>query len=107
MIDALVLATLAGVGGMFALGLVALASRANLIKVVMGLEILGMGVALLFVLGGYLAGDVGTSQAVVFTFLVIEAVVAAVALALAILAKRAFGTLDVAAIAAKSRGGDR
>jgi len=73
---------------------------------VMGLEFLGKGVSLLFILGGYLAGDVGVSQAVVLILIAIEAVVAGVALALVILLRRAFKTFDIAAISWLSRGGD-
>ena len=44
-------------GALFAIGLASLIARSNLIKMVMGLELLGKGVSLLFVLGGYLSGD--------------------------------------------------
>jgi multisubunit Na+/H+ antiporter MnhC subunit len=74
---------------------------------VMGLEFLGKGVSLLFILGGYLAGDTGISQAVVFTLIAIEVVVAALALALVILLRRAWKTFDSAAISRFSLGGDR
>jgi NADH-quinone oxidoreductase subunit K len=102
--EAFVLLTVAG--ALFAIGLVCLIARSNLVKMVIGLEILGKGVSLVFVTAGYLNGDVGTSQAVVFTLIIIEAVVAGVALALVILAKRTWGTLDIAAITRKVRGGD-
>ncbi len=110
MIDLAVLLLVAVAGGLFATGLACLIARANLVKMVIGLELLGKGVSLLFVTGGYLsanaASNTGTSQAVVFTLIIIEAVVAGVALALVILAKRTWGTLDVAAIARKVRGGE-
>lgn len=105
MIDATVLVLLVTAGALFAVGLGCLIARSNLIKMVIGLELLGKGVSLVFVTGGYLSGDVGTSQAVVFTLIIIEAVVAAVALALVILAKRTWKTLDIASIAAQVRGG--
>ncbi len=106
MIDAVVLLLLGTAGALFTTGLACLIARSNLIKMVIGLELLGKGVSLVFVTGGYLSGDVGTSQAVVFTLIIIEAVVAAVALALVILAKRTWKTLDIASIAAKVRGGE-
>ncbi len=102
--EALVLLTVAG--ALFAVGLFALISRANLVKMVIGLEVLGKGVSLVFITAGYVNGDVGMSQAVVFTLIIIEAVVAGVALALVILAKRTWGTLDFAAITRKVRGGE-
>ena len=106
MTDVAVLVNLATAGALFAIGLACLIAHSNLIKMIIGLELLGKGASLTFVLGGYLAGDVGTSQAVVFTLIVIEAVVAAVALALVILVKRAYLTLDIATVAARARGGE-
>ena len=94
-------------GALFAIGVFSLVSRGNLIKMVMGLELLGKGVSLLFVLGGYLSGNTGVSQAVVFTLIAIEAVVAGLALALVILAKRVWKTFDIAAISRLSPGGER
>lgn len=106
MIGTEALLLLAVAGGLFAIGLVCLIAKTNLIKMVIGLEILGKGVSLVFVTAGYLAGDVGMSQAVVFTLIIIEAVVAGVALALVILAKRTWKTLDIAAITKELRRGD-
>jgi NADH-quinone oxidoreductase subunit K len=93
-------------GALFSIGLASLIARCNVIKMVMGLEFLGKGVSLLFVLGGYLAGDVGVSQAVVITLIAIEAVVAGVALALVVLLRRVYKTFDIAAISRLSRGDD-
>ncbi len=105
MMDAAVLILVTVAGALFAVGLACLIARTNLVKMVIGLELLGKGVSLLFVTGGYMSGDVASSQAIVFTLIIIEAVVAGVALALVILAKRTWKTLDVAAIARKVRGG--
>jgi NADH-quinone oxidoreductase subunit K len=80
--------------GLFAIGLAGLIGRTNLIRMVIGLEFLGKGASLLLITAGYAAGDTGVSQAVVFTLITIEAVVAAVALALVILVKRTTGSLD-------------
>lgn len=94
-------------GSLFATGLYCLVARGNLIKMVMGIELLGKGVSLLFVLGGYLAGNTGVSQAVVFTLIAIEAVVAGLALAFVILARRFWKTFDIAVISRLSPGGER
>jgi NADH-quinone oxidoreductase subunit K len=93
-------------GALFATGLAALISRTHLIKLVMGVEFLGKGVSLVFILGGYLSGNTGVSQAVVFTLIVIEAVVAGLGLALVILLKRAWKTFDSASLYRLIRGGD-
>jgi NADH:ubiquinone oxidoreductase subunit K len=92
-------------GALFAIGLAALSSRRHMIKVVIGLELLGKAASLLIVLGGYRAGDVGLSQAVVFTLIAIEAVVAGVALALVVLLARSGYPIDSAAVAHLAKGG--
>jgi NADH-quinone oxidoreductase subunit K len=94
-------------GALFAIGLAGLIARSHLIKMVMGLEFLGKAVSLLFILGGYLSGDTGVSQAVVFTLIAIEAVIAGVALALVIMLKRAWKTFDSEIIFRIFRGGDQ
>lgn len=94
-------------GALFAIGIGSLIARGNLIKMVIGLEFLGKGVSLLFVLGGFLSGDTGVSQAVVFTLIAIEAVVAGLALALVILARRVWKTFDIAVISRLAPGGER
>ncbi len=106
MMDLAVLILVTVAGALFAVGLACLIARTNLVKLVIGLELLGKGVSLLFVTGGYLSGNVANSQAIVFTLIIVEAVVAGVALALVILAKRTWKTLDVAAIARLVRGGE-
>jgi len=93
-------------GALFAIGLASLIARCNTIKMVMGLEFLGKGVCLLFILGGYLAGDAGVSQAVAITIIAVEAVVAGVALALAILLRRVYKTFDIALVSRLLQGGD-
>lgn len=93
-------------GALFATGLAALIARGNLIKMIIGLELMGKGVSLLFITGGYLSGDTGISQAVVFNLIVIEAVVAGVALVFVILAKQVWSTLDVGAIESMTRRDD-
>ena len=90
---------------LFAVGLACLIARRNLLKMVMGLEFLGKGVSLLFIVGGFLAGDVGLSQAIVFTLIAIEAVIAGLALALVILARKYWQTFDCVAIFRLTRGG--
>ena len=90
---------------LFAAGLIGLIAKSHLIKMVMGLEFCGKGVCLLFIAGGYAAGQTGVSQAVVITIIAIEAVVAAVALALTIVLKKNYRTLDAVAIFRKTGGG--
>ena len=84
--------------GLVALGLYAVASRESLIRVLLGLEIMGKGVALSFVTAGFALDQLGTAQAIVFTVIVIEVVVTAIALALMIRLQRRTGRLDIRAI---------
>jgi NADH-quinone oxidoreductase subunit K len=95
---------LAVAASLFAIGLAGLIGRGNLIRMVIGLEFLGKGASLLLITAGYAAGDTGVSQAVVFTLIAIEAVVAAVALALVILVKRTTGSLDSSMHGISGRG---
>ena len=90
---------LLGVAGVvFTVGLACLVSRANLFKTVIGLELLGKSVSLVIITSGYIAGDVAVSQAVVLTLITIEAVIAGAALALVIVAKRTWKSMDIGAI---------
>jgi len=59
---------------------------------------MGKGVTLSFVTAGYALDQLGTAQAFVFTVIVIEVVVTAIALALMIRLQRSTGRLDVGAI---------
>lgn len=95
---------LALAASLFAVGLAGLIGKGNLIRMVIGLEFLGKGVSLFLITAGYAAGDTGLSQAVVFTLIAIEAVVAAVALALVIVVKRTTGSLDSAMPGISGRG---
>jgi NADH-quinone oxidoreductase subunit K len=94
-------------GALFATGLAGLISRIHLIKLVMGLQFIEKSICLIFILGGYLFGDSGTSQTVVFIIIAIEAVITAVALALVILIKRIWNTFDNTRLSEFiQRGGD-
>jgi len=95
---------LAIAAALFATGLAGLIGRGNLIRMVIGLEFLGKGASLLLVTAGFAAGDTAVSQAMVFSLIAIEAVVAAVALALVILVKRTTGSLDSAMAGGEGKG---
>jgi multisubunit Na+/H+ antiporter MnhC subunit len=107
MIEPEILVLLGTAGAIFAIGLACLISRPNLIKIVIGLEFLGSSVSLVIITGGYLAGDVAVSQAVIFTLITIEAIIAGVALALVIVAKRTWKTLDIGLITRHLQERDR
>ena len=100
--DIAVAVNLVTVASLFGLGLYCLISKSNLVKMVIGIELMGKAVTLSFILGGFINGNTGLSQGVVFTIIAIEAVVAALALALIIVGKGVFDTLDVEVMNAKS-----
>jgi multisubunit Na+/H+ antiporter MnhC subunit len=83
---------------LFLTGFMALIIKAALIKVLLGLELLGKAATLTFILGGFLMNDLGRAQAIVFTVIVIEVIVAALALALMVNVYRTTGTLSVRGI---------
>ena len=107
MIEPEILVLLGTAGAIFTIGLACLISRPNLIKIVIGLEFLGSSVSLVIITGGYLSGDVAVSQAVIFTLITIEAIIAGVALALVIVAKRTWKTLDIRLITRHLQERDR
>lgn len=78
------------------IGLYCVASKRNMIKTVIGVEIITSGINLNFLAFGY--GPYGQdplAQSVVITSIVIAAAVAAVALSIVINAYRHYGSVDV------------
>jgi multisubunit Na+/H+ antiporter MnhC subunit len=61
------------------IGIYCMLATYNLIRALIGIEILIKGVTLLIVAVGYVSGNVAMAQALVITLIVIEAVVMAVA----------------------------
>ncbi len=87
-----------GIAALFTVGFFALAGKRSLVKVLLGIEVLGKAATLTFVLAGYVLDDLGRAQAIVFTVIVIEVIVAALALAMMVNVYRTTGTLSVLAI---------
>jgi NADH-quinone oxidoreductase subunit K len=92
-----------GVLGLLGIGLAGLLVTRNLIKVVVGLQILVKGALLALVLAGRLSGQVQTGQAMALTVIVADTIVSVVALALAVQVRRRFGTLDIQALSTLRR----
>ena len=87
------------VGLFFLIGLYALVSSRNIIKLLIGLEIMAKAVVLSFITAGYFRGETFFAQSLIITFIVVEVSLAAVALALVINAYRSTGSLDVQKLA--------
>jgi NADH:ubiquinone oxidoreductase subunit K len=80
------------------LGLVGLLTTRNLIKVVVGMQVLVKGAMVALVLAGRLSGQVETAQTMTLTVIVADTIVSVVALAFAVQVRRQFGTLDIQAL---------
>jgi multisubunit Na+/H+ antiporter MnhC subunit len=76
-------------------GLYCLFTKENLIKMVIGVEILAKGASLCFISAGYYQGDLATAQALVVTAILIEVVVAALMLSLIVNAFAHTGSVSV------------
>ncbi len=80
---------------LLAVGLYGLLTARNLIKILIGLQILSKAAVLLLVTAGYLSGKVNLGQSLAVTAIVADTVVTAIGLALAVQVRRRYGTLDV------------
>ncbi len=87
------------VGLLFFIGLYCLFASRNIIKLLIGLEIMAKSVVLSFVAAGYFRGETFLTQSYVITFIVAEVSLVAVALALVINAYRSTGSLDIQKLA--------
>lgn len=77
------------------LGFICLLSMRNVIKLLIGVEVLAKGVSLALIASGYLQRNPVLMQSVVVTLIVIEVVVVAIGLALVINIYRRTGSLDI------------
>ena len=89
--------------GLLAIGLYALLISRNLIKIVVGLQILVKGAMLGLIAAGQLAGQAEVGESLALTVIVVDTIVAVVGLALAVQVRRHFGTLDVRALSTLKR----
>lgn len=85
------------------LGLVGLLVTRNLIKVVVGMQVLVKGAMVALVLAGKLSGQIQTAQTLALTVIVADTIVSVVALAFAVQVRRQFGTLDLQALSTLRR----
>lgn len=86
---------LVGVLGLLAVGFYALLAVRNLIKVVVGLQILVKATVLALVLAGASNGRIDLAQSLAVTVIVADTVVAVIGMALAVQVRRHTGSLDV------------
>jgi NADH:ubiquinone oxidoreductase subunit K len=85
--------------GLMVIGFFGLITARNLIKLVMMLQIIAKAAVLGMVLAGVENGQMNLSQNIAITVIVVDTIVAVVALAFAIQIRRQLGTLDVRQLA--------
>jgi NADH:ubiquinone oxidoreductase subunit K len=86
---------LACVAIIFCIGIYTLLVSRNLIRILIGFEIVAKGVTLAIISAGFANGRFALSQAMTITFIVLEVVFVAVALAIIMLIQRRKNSLDV------------
>ena len=79
----------------FVCGLYCILVTRNLIRTIIGLELLIKAVTLLMIVVGYVTGRTALTQAMVITIIIIEVVVAAIAGGIALRVYRCNNSLDV------------
>lgn len=79
---------------LFVIGLYCILATYNLIKALIGLEILIKAVTLLLVVAGYICGRIALTQTLVITLIVIEVVIMVVAIGVVLGIRRHTGSLD-------------
>jgi len=67
----------------------------NLLRLIIGVEVLSKGVTLVFLSAGIYRQDMGFIQSLIVTFIIVETVLAAIMLALAVRAHKIYGSLDI------------
>ena len=77
------------------LGVYMLILYRNLLRLIIAVEIVAKGVTLIFLSAGIYRQDVGFIQSLIVTFIIVETVLAAIMLALAVRAHKIYGSLDI------------
>jgi multisubunit Na+/H+ antiporter MnhC subunit len=75
-------------------GFYAIVTTRNLIRALIGLEVLTKAVTLLIILAGYVSGQMGLAQALAITLIVIEVAVIVAAISIVLCVHRNTGSVD-------------
>jgi len=84
--------------GLIGVGIYALLTTRNLIKVIVALQILVKGAMLALVLAGCQTGQVDLGQSLAITVIIADTIVAVIGMAVAVQVRRVIGTLDLRAL---------
>ncbi len=77
------------------LGVYMLILYRNLLRLIIAVEIVAKGVTLVFLAAGIYRQDIGFMQSLIVTFIIVETVLAAIMLALAVRVHKIYGSLDI------------
>ena len=88
---------------LFGLGLYALLTMRNLVRLILALQVMVKGTILLIIAAGNIQEQMGTAQSMALTFIIADTIVAVLGMALAVQVKRVTGSLDTKDIS-KLRG---
>jgi NADH:ubiquinone oxidoreductase subunit K len=84
-------------------GFYCLLATRNLIKIIIGIQLMVKGVAMAFILGGALNDQMNLAQTMALTIIVADTIVAVIGLALAVQVRHRLGTLDIKALSTLKR----
>lgn len=79
---------------LFGLGLYALLTMRNLVRLILALQVMVKGVILLIITAGNIQQQMGVAQSMALTFIIADTIVAVLGMALAVQVKRVTGSLD-------------
>lgn len=94
---------LVGSVGLLAVGLYALMTTGNLLKVVIALQLISKAAVIALLLAGVATGQLNLGQSLAITAIVVDTVTAIVALALVVKVRQRCATLDVHAMSTLRR----
>ena len=89
--------------GLFGIGLYGVLISRNLIKVIIGLQLVVKGAMLALVLAGRLSGQENIGQLMALIVIVADTIVAVLGLAMAVQVRKLFGTLDTKSLTSLRR----
>jgi multisubunit Na+/H+ antiporter MnhC subunit len=79
---------------LFVIGIYCLLASYNLVRILVGVEILIKGVTLMIIVAGYKSGHIALTQALVITLIVIEAVIITISVGVVLGLHRHYNSLD-------------
>jgi len=98
--DTVRLISIFGIGVVLVLitGLYSIITTRNLLRVLIGIEILAKSVTLLLIVVGYAANQIALAQALVITLIIIEVALMVVAIGVVLCVHRTTGSIDAAVL---------